>query len=86
MQHLDSWYAQAHPAEDFAETFAVWLRPGSRWRQRYAGWAALRKLEYVDGLMAELVDRADADQEPRDQRALEQPEDDAARALPPASD
>lgn len=57
VQHLDSWYAQAHPAEDFAETFAVWLRPGSRWRQRYAGWRALHKLEYVDGLMAELVDQ-----------------------------
>ena len=23
--HLDSWYAQSHPDEDFAETFAVWL-------------------------------------------------------------
>jgi len=33
--HLDSWYAQSHPAEDFAETFAVWLTPNSRWRQRY---------------------------------------------------
>jgi hypothetical protein len=53
--HLDMWYAQAHPAEDFAETFAVWLRPGSAWRQRYQGWAALRKLEYVDELMAEIA-------------------------------
>ena len=26
--HLDSWYAQSHPDEDFAETFAVWLNPG----------------------------------------------------------
>jgi hypothetical protein len=49
--HLDSWYAQAHPAEDWAETFAVWLKPGSRWRRRYKGWPALRKLEYVDRLM-----------------------------------
>lgn len=53
--HLDSWYAQAHPAEDFAETFAVWLRPGSRWRSRYAGWGAVRKLEYIDELMEEIA-------------------------------
>ncbi len=52
--HLPGWYAQSHPAEDFAETFAVWLRPGSRWRQRYAGWPAHRKLSYVDTLMTEL--------------------------------
>ena len=58
--HLDMWYAQAHPAEDFAETFAVWLRPGSGWRQRYAGWPALRKLEYVDELMAEIAGEAPA--------------------------
>jgi hypothetical protein len=40
--HLDNWYAQAHPDEDFAETFAIWLTPGSRWRDRYRGWSALR--------------------------------------------
>ena len=28
--HLDDWYAQSHPDEDFAETFAVWLTPGPR--------------------------------------------------------
>ena len=56
--HLDYWYAQAHPDEDFAETFAVWLTPGSRWRRRYAGWPALRKLEYVDELMSDLAGRA----------------------------
>src|SRR5688572_5587452 len=55
--HLDAWYAQSHPDEDFAETFAVWLDPQSRWRQRYSGWPALRKLEYVDALMAELSQR-----------------------------
>ena len=49
--HLDPWYAQAHPDEDFAETFAVWLTPESDWRARYAGWPALRKLEYMDSLM-----------------------------------
>lgn len=54
--NLDNWYAQSHPAEDWAETFAVWLRPGSRWRVRYRGWPALRKLVYVDTLMREIGD------------------------------
>ncbi|MEK7381515.1 MAG: putative zinc-binding metallopeptidase [Gemmatimonadota bacterium] len=54
VQHLRLWYAQAHPDEDFAETFAVWLRPRSNWRVRYARWPALKKLEYVDELMAEI--------------------------------
>ncbi len=49
--HLGEWYAQSHPVEDFAETFAVWLQPGSRWRATYAGWPALKKLERVDELM-----------------------------------
>ena len=53
--HLDSWYAQSHPDEDFAETFAVWLTPNSDWRVRYEGWPALRKLEYVDELMREIA-------------------------------
>jgi hypothetical protein len=52
--HLDSWYAQSHPDEDFAETFAVWLTPDSDWRSRYADWPALRKLEYLDQLMGDL--------------------------------
>lgn len=52
--HLDAWYAQSHPDEDFAETFAVWLTPGSQWAQRYAGWKALKKLEYMETLMAGL--------------------------------
>jgi hypothetical protein len=55
--HLDAWYAQSHPDEDFAETFAVWLTPNSEWRQRYAGWKAERKLEYMDGLMESLRER-----------------------------
>ncbi len=49
--HLDSWYAQSHPDEDFAETFAVWLTPASDWATRYTGWKALKKLEYMDELM-----------------------------------
>jgi hypothetical protein len=51
VQHLDHWYAQSHPDEDFAETFAVWLDPRSNWSVRYAGWPAQRKLEYMDRLM-----------------------------------
>jgi len=58
VQHLDHWYAQSHPDEDFAETFAVWLSPASEWRQRYAGWPALRKLEYMDGLMTSIGHKA----------------------------
>ena len=50
------WYTQSHPDEDFAETFAVWLRPRSNWRTRYAEWPALKKLEYVDELMAEIAE------------------------------
>lgn len=56
--HLDYGYAQSHPAEDWAETFAVWLRPGTQWRRRYAGWPALRKLEYVERLLAEVCRQA----------------------------
>lgn len=52
--HLDGWYAQSHPDEDFAETFAVWLTPGSNWQERYQGWPALKKLELMDALMEEV--------------------------------
>src|SRR5712664_2144120 len=48
VRHIAGWYAQKHPDEDFAETFAVWLTPRLNWRRRYQGWAALAKLEYVD--------------------------------------
>jgi hypothetical protein len=58
--NLPHGYAQSHPGEDWAETFAVWLDPGSRWRSRYAGWPALRKLRYVDGLMREIAGRPPA--------------------------
>lgn len=53
--HLDAWYAQSHPDEDFAETFAVWLTPDSDWRTRYHDWPALKKLEYMDALMREVA-------------------------------
>jgi hypothetical protein len=55
VMNLDDWYAQSHPDEDFAETFAVWLTPGLDWRKRYAGWKALQKLDYVDELMRSLA-------------------------------
>jgi hypothetical protein len=55
VQHLRLWYAQSHPDEDFAETFAVWLTPGQDWRNRYQGWKALQKLEYMDELMQSLA-------------------------------
>jgi len=59
VRHIEGWYAQKHPDEDFAETFAVWLTPRSRWRVRYRGWPAIRKLRYVDR-----VARAVKDTEP----------------------
>lgn len=55
VRHILAWYAQKHPDEDFAETFAVWLTPGFDWRSEYAGWPALRKLEYVDAVMREIA-------------------------------
>ena len=62
-------YAQKHPDEDFAETFAVWLTPRSGWRRKYRGWPAIEKLRYVDRLMRKICD-----QEPRVQaRKTRQP-------------
>ena len=55
VQHIRLYYAQSHPTEDFAETFAVWLGSAkATWRKRYEGWPALKKLEMVDRLMLEL--------------------------------
>lgn len=54
VQHLGEWYAQSHPCEDFAETFAVWLKPNSSWRRTYAQWPAFHKLEFVDELLADV--------------------------------
>ena len=54
VHHLKDWYAQSHPEEDFAETFAVWLTPESNWRMRYLDWPALKKLQYVDRLIPAL--------------------------------
>ncbi len=55
VRHLDSGYAQSHPDEDFAETVAVWLAPDSNWRKRYSAWPVIRKLEYIDELLAEVA-------------------------------
>jgi len=49
--HLEDNYAQSHPDEDFAETFAVWLAPDSEWQKKYRDWPVIRKLRYMDGLM-----------------------------------
>ncbi len=55
VRHLENWYAQSHPEEDFCETFAVWLDPDSDWETRYRGWPVIRKLEYVERLMQGLA-------------------------------
>jgi Putative zinc-binding metallo-peptidase len=52
VHHLGQWYAQAHPTEDFAETFAVWLKPNSDWRRSYADWPAFHKLNAVEELVS----------------------------------
>jgi len=54
VRHLDGFYAQYHPDEDFVETFAVWLTPDADWQKKYQGWKALDKLRFVDGLMASI--------------------------------
>jgi len=52
--HLDSFYAQSHPDEDFAETFAVWLTPKSKWKIKYKNWPAMKKLTLMNELMNEI--------------------------------
>jgi len=54
VRHMEGWYAQKHPDEDFAETFAVWLTPRSNWRKRYKGWDAMKKLLYMDRVVRKL--------------------------------
>jgi hypothetical protein len=48
VRHMEGWYAQKHPDEDFAETFAVWMTPRSNWRKRYKDWGAMAKLKYME--------------------------------------
>jgi hypothetical protein len=58
VRHLPGWYAQKHPDEDWAETFAVWMTPGLNWCEEYASWpTALSKLTYCDRTLAALADR-----------------------------
>ena len=54
VRYLPGWYAQKHPDEDFAETFAVWMTPRSNWRKKYRGWGALAKLQYMDRIARDL--------------------------------
>jgi hypothetical protein len=67
VRHMEGWYAQKHPDEDFSETFAVWLTPRSNWRKRYQGWGAMSKLLYMDRIGRKLgdadpvVERGDTD-------------------------
>jgi hypothetical protein len=57
VRHLDYYYAQYHPDEDFVETFSVWLTPGLDWHKQYRGWKALDKLLFVDALMKSIADQ-----------------------------
>lgn len=57
VRHLEDYYAQYHPDEDFAETFAVWLTPHLDWHTQYKGWRALTKLKYLDQLMEDIKDK-----------------------------
>jgi hypothetical protein len=56
VRHMEGWYAQKHPDEDFAETFAVWMTPRSNWRKRYKGWGAMQKLKYMDRIAKKFAD------------------------------
>jgi hypothetical protein len=56
VRHMEGWYAQKHPDEDFAETFAVWMTPRSNWRKRYQGWGAMQKLKYMERIGRKLRD------------------------------
>jgi len=56
VRHIAGWYAQKHPDEDFAETFAVWLTPRSNWRNKYKGWGAMVKLKDVDRMARKFRD------------------------------
>jgi hypothetical protein len=68
VQHLPGWYAQKHPDEDWAETFAVWLTPGANWRATYADWpVASEKLQFCEatirriGSQPPIIDNLDVD-------------------------
>jgi len=55
VRHLPGGYAQKHPDEDWAETFAVWITPGLDWRELYQDSpGALLKLEYCSRTLESL--------------------------------
>jgi hypothetical protein len=57
VRHLPGWYAQKHPDEDWAETFAVWMTPALDWHREYEGWPeALAKLSYCERTVARILD------------------------------
>ncbi|MBN1359772.1 MAG: putative zinc-binding metallopeptidase [Sedimentisphaerales bacterium] len=56
--NLKDNYAQSHPDEDFAETFAVWLTPDSQWEQKYRDWPVIKKLRYTDKAMKGIAEKA----------------------------
>ncbi len=60
VKHLENWYAQAEPDEDFAETFAVWMTPAFDWKSYYKGWPALEKLELLDQLLQKISGKTPA--------------------------
>jgi hypothetical protein len=58
VENLSGGYAQTHPEEDFAETFAVWLDPGRNcWDDYRARPHVLQKLLYVDEVLAECASK-----------------------------
>ena len=57
VRHLPGGYAQKHPDEDWAETFAVWMSPKLDWRELYQDSpGALQKLEFCSRTMDSLRD------------------------------
>lgn len=55
VHYLGDNYAQSHPDEDFAETFAYWLDPSKQWRLKKLSPVVQKKLEFMDELMNSLV-------------------------------
>lgn len=52
VRHLPGFYSQAHPIEDFAETFAVWMRGPGYWRERYQDRPVIaEKLAYIEEMV-----------------------------------
>lgn len=54
VHHLEDWYAQAHPDEDWAESFAYWLA-NPNWKRKLKSWECLPKLEYLDLVMKKIA-------------------------------